>query len=48
MASGTIYDTDSMAAVSTITAAWLEDTGWYTNINTTLLQEFPHGKGQGC
>lgn len=34
--------------LSSITAAWLKDTGWYTDINTEMTQEFSHGAGKGC
>lgn len=34
--------------LSSITVAWLKDTGWYTDINMEMTQEFSHGAGKGC
>lgn len=45
MSSGT---TTSASVVSTITAAWLKDTGWYSEINSEMVSELTFGKGQTC
>lgn len=37
-----------MSVISVITAAWLQDTGWYFNVNSDLLQPLIHGKNKGC
>lgn len=44
MASGYVIP---KAVLSSITAGWLLDTGWYSNINTNLIQSFEHGLNRG-
>jgi hypothetical protein len=42
MSSWLLYD---LSPVSNITAAWLLDTGWYYNINSSFVQTLLHGAG---
>jgi hypothetical protein len=38
--------TTSAAVISPITAAWLKDTGWYSEVNTDMVTDLTYGKGK--